>query len=292
MGLYDREYYRDEESFSWRPARTWSGVNLIIGICVVVYVLDILLIRSSPEYRLVNLLANRTDDLLNPLRWFSFVTYAFMHSPLDDPQRLGILHLLFNMFVLWMFGRHVEGQLGKTTFLTLYLTSVVICSLLYSLFFFLLGFPRAGVGASGAVSTVLVYFICANPRLTLYLFGAVPIPAWALGVGILVYDFLGSLAGLMGGGDRVAHEAHLIGAGVGAVYYFFGVPGSAFFQQLQFWWRSRHLRVVREEKNREQALAQEADRVLEKVSRSGYDSLTAKEKKTLETYSRKLRSKQ
>jgi hypothetical protein len=49
---------------------------------------------------------------------------------------------------------------------------------------------------------------------------------------------------------------------------------------------------VRAEQNREQALAEEADRVLEKVSRSGYDSLTAREKKTLEAYSRKLRSKQ
>jgi hypothetical protein len=151
---------------------------------------------------------------------------------------------------------------------------------------------RAGVGASGAVSTVLVYFICTNPRVNLLLFGVVPVPAWALGVGILVYDFLGSLAGLIGGGDRVAHEAHLIGAGVGAVYFFFGVPGSGLWQRLRLWWRSRHLRVVRAEQNREQALAEEADRVLEKVSRSGYDSLTAREKKTLEAYSRKLRSKQ
>ncbi len=292
MGIYDRDYYRETEEFSWKPGYSWSGVNIIIAICVVVYVLDIAFIRLPADQRLINILANHTDDLFNPARWFSFVTYAFMHLPLDDnTRRIGILHLLFNMFVLWMFGRSVESHLGRARFLTLYLSSVVLCSLLYSLFWYMLGSPRAGVGASGAVSTVLIYFVCSNPRTTLHLFGAFPIPAWALGVGILVYDLLGSLLGMLGKERGVAHEGHLIGAAVGALYFYYGVPGATWIKHIQTWWRSRHLRVVRADQDRAQRLADDADQILEKVSRAGYDHLTPREKKILEEYSRNLRSK-
>lgn len=290
MGLYDRPYYRDEAEFSWKPQAHWSGVNMIIAICVGVYLLDILTMSLDPKYRLVTILACYNQDVLYPWRWFSFLTYAFMHSPLDAPGA-GIFHILMNMFVLWMFGRFVESHMGREKFLRFYLVTAFLCGVLYSLFWFALGSDSAKVGASGAVSAVLVYFIFLNPRVTLLLFGVIPMPAWALGIGILIYDFLGSLGNLAGRSDGVAHESHLIGAAIGAIYYRYGFPGETWLQSLRQWWRRRHLRVVRAAENRDQAQANEADQLLEKVSRSGYDSLTAKEKKILEEYSRKLRNK-
>lgn len=292
MGIYDRPYYRDEQDeFSWRPANVWSMLNWLIAICIGVYALDLLSLGVDQNLRVFKVFAAYSSDLWQPWRWFSFLTYAFVHAPLDDRSRLGILHIVFNMFILWTFGRSVESHLGSFQFLWMYLVSAVLCSVIYLVFWTVLGQPTALIGASGAVSTVMVYFIFLNPRMTLLLFGVVPIPAWVLGVGILLYDFLGSLSALMGAERSVAYEAHLIGAAVGALAFRYGPPGLSQWRSLQFWWRTRHLRVVRAQEQRDQGLADDADRVLEKVSRLGYDQLTAKEKKILEAYSRKLREK-
>ncbi|MDP1560182.1 MAG: rhomboid family intramembrane serine protease [Pirellulaceae bacterium] len=291
MGIYDRDYYRDEDSFSWQPARQWSGLNLIIVACVAVYVADILFIRLDPQHRIFRVLAANSSDFSNPLRWFSFLTCAFSHSPIDDSQRLGILHILMNMFVLWTFGRDVESRLGRGAFLILYLTSAVASSVLFTGFWTLIGRPTTVLGASGAVSAVFVYFVCWNPRTTLKLFGVVDVPAWALGACLLLYDFLGSISALFGSEQRVAHEAHLIGAAVGGLAFYYRWPSGGFLKQITFWWKSRHLRVVRAKEEKQEQVASQADKILEKVSRSGYDSLTSSEKKILEDYSRNLRAK-
>ncbi|MBL8856611.1 MAG: rhomboid family intramembrane serine protease [Planctomycetaceae bacterium] len=291
MGIYDRDYYRDEESFSWQPARHWSGLNLIIVACVAVYVADILFLKLEPQNRIFRVLAANSSDFANPLRWYSFLTCAFSHSPIDDPNRFGILHIVMNMFVLWTFGRDVESRLGRTAFLTLYLISALASAVLFTGFWTLIGRPTTVLGASGAVSAVFVYFVCWNPRVTLKLFGVIDVPAWALGAGILLYDFVGSLSALFGSEQRVAHEAHLIGAAVGGLSFYFGWPNESLFKKIRFWWRSRHLRVVRAREEQQEQLAISADQILEKVSRSGYDSLTSKEKKILEEYSRNLRAK-
>ena len=93
-------------------------------------------------------------------------------------------------------------------------------------------------------------------------------------------------------GARVAHETHLIGAALGAAFFFYGVPGKAWLDATNQWWRRRKLRVVRADEQRKESLAQDADRILDKVNRDGYDSLTSSEKKTLEKYSRDIRSRQ
>jgi membrane associated rhomboid family serine protease len=289
MGIYDRDYYREEDTFSWRPTATWTGLNIIIGVCVAVYVADVLFMRLDPANRIANVLAAHGSDFANPLRWFSFLSYAFMHAPMDSPDRLGILHLVMNMFVLWMVGRDVESRLGKTAFLTLYLTSAVLCGILFLGFWSLLGRPTAVLGASGAVSTITV--ICFNPRVSLWLFGVLEVPAWALGVGLLLWDFIGSLSSLLGAPRSVAYEAHLIGAAIGGLAFYYRWPSGKFLNRLGFWWKTRHLRVVRAKEEREEKVAHEADKVLEKVSQSGYDSLSAREKKILEDYSRNLRAK-
>jgi len=290
MGLYDRHYYGDRESdFSWRPGSTWSGVNLMIAACIAVYALDIISMGLFPAHRVVNYLASYPEDLKNPLRWFSFLTYGFTHAPLDSSSS-GIFHILMNMFVVWMFGRIVESKLGKTGFLTLYLLSIVICGISTAVIHLIFGGERGVIGASGAVMTVLMFFIFTAPNAQVVLF-VIPMPAWVLGVIVMAQDIIGALFTATGSAPTVAHETHIIGAILGALFFYKGVPGKQWLGQVQFWWRTRNLRVVRAKEGRHERLAIDADKVLEKVNQSGYDSLTSAEKKLLEKYSRELRQK-
>lgn len=290
MGLYDRDYYGDRGSdFSWRPGSTWSGVNLMIAACIGVYVLDIISMGLFPDHRVVRYFASYPEDLKNPLRWLSFLTYGFTHAPLDSSSS-GIFHILMNMFVVWMFGRIVESKLGKTGFLTMYLISIVVCGVLTAVLHLIFGGQRGVIGASGAVMTVLMYFIFTAPNAQVVLF-VIPMPAWVLGVIVMAQDIIGALFVASGTAPTVAHETHIIGAILGALFFYQGIPGTQWLDKVQFWWRTRHLRVVRAKEERRESLANEADTVLEKVNQSGYDSLTNAEKKLLEKYSRELRQK-
>lgn len=84
----------------------------------------------------------------NPLvaegQWWRIVTAAFLHA--------GLLHILFNMYALYVFGPGIERQVGGPAFLALYLGSATAGGAAYYLTFALdLGGGISAVGASGAV---------------------------------------------------------------------------------------------------------------------------------------------
>ena len=78
------------------------------------------------------------------------------------------------------------------------------------------------MGASGAVSAVLLAFICLHPTHTLLLFFVIPIPAVLAGVLFFWYESRMQQRG----GTRIAHDAHLGGAVVGVLWVLLFVPGS------------------------------------------------------------------
>lgn len=143
------------------------------------------------------------------------VTSAFMHST------SGFMHILFNMFGLWMFGGAVERELGSKRFLLFYGVCVLGASLLQLVVMswpFLAGsggIPYATVGASGGVLGVLAAFGVLHPNSPIYLmFIPVPIPAkWF----VLGYAAIDLFSGLSGANTGVAHFAHIGGMVAGAV---------------------------------------------------------------------------
>jgi membrane associated rhomboid family serine protease len=147
------------------------------------------------------------------LRWSSLITSMFMHG--------GWLHLIGNMWFLWLFGNNVEDSMGHLRFL---------------LFYMLTGLAGAGahvltagdslvptVGASGAISGVMGAYLVLYPRIKietlfiLFIFiRIIPIPAWfVLGEWFAVQLLSGTLAPGVGGG--VAFWAHVGGFVAGAV---------------------------------------------------------------------------
>jgi rhomboid family protein len=224
---------------------------------------------------------------------WTFVTYMFLHG--------GPLHLVFNLLALFVFGPDVEERMGGGPFLFYYL----LCGLGgAALSFVLMQFRPVGVliGASAAVYGVLLAFAWAAPNHPIYVFLLPePIPAkW-----LVTFVAAASLAlALFAPLDKVAHLAHLGGFATGFLYL-----------KAADWRLSRAERHVRrasqpsvlvhparaargsdavakprrpERADRAQA---EIDRVLDKISARGIESLTPAERRFLTETSRKMRGK-
>jgi membrane associated rhomboid family serine protease len=136
-------------------------------------------------------------------RPYQIVTYMFMHG--------GFMHILFNMYALFLFGVIVEAAWGPKKFLAFYLIcglGAAVANMLMELYFLHSGSPM--LGASGAIYGVLIAFafLYPNERLML-LFPPIPIRAKYLVIGFIGLDLF---SGLTGSTDGVAHFAHLGGA--------------------------------------------------------------------------------
>jgi membrane associated rhomboid family serine protease len=130
-------------------------------------------------------------------------------------------HLLFNMIVLWSFGGPLAKILGWRVFLLFYLATSVFSSASHCFVSaVLMGQANvAALGASGAMSGLLLMYALLFPRHRILLFMVIPIPAI---VGVIVFialDIWGLVAQTGGGGLPIGHGAHLGGSLCGAVMY-------------------------------------------------------------------------
>ncbi len=286
MGIYDREYYRDESrGFTLGGPSARSMVTNLILVTVGIYLVDLF----SGD-RLTQYAALTSDTLLKPWLWWRFLSYGFLH----DTTALG--HILFNMLALYFFGRDVEGVYGRREFLWFYLTSIVVAGVAWAAVAQLDGTPPGVhvVGASGAVTAIVLLFILHFPHRTVLLFFVLPVPAWVLGVLILLMDFSGATRG----GTHVAHTAHLAGAAFAFLYQRSGWRISRLVSSEGRWsggwrqWLKRRPKLRLHDPEAEEArLREEVDRLLEKVYREGEASLTPAERRKLEAASRKYQKR-
>ena len=123
------------------------------------------------------------------------------------------IHLLFNMYALYLFGDIVAVFLGSELFLLIYVISLLSGSL-YTLQSYKKVPYYSAVGASGAVSGIVFSSILLYPDMSLYLFFIpIPIPGYIFGTGYLIYSIYGMKKQL----GSVGHAAHLGGAIAGFV---------------------------------------------------------------------------
>jgi membrane associated rhomboid family serine protease len=129
------------------------------------------------------------------------VTYGFLHGSL--------MHLLFNMFGLYMFGSDVEAVWGQRRFLTYYLVCIVTAAIAQLTVTWMTGSFYPTVGASGAVFGLLLAFGMMFPRRTVVLLiPPIPMPAWLF---VTLYGVIELYLGITGSASGVAHFAHLGG---------------------------------------------------------------------------------
>jgi membrane associated rhomboid family serine protease len=188
-------------------------------------------------------------------------TYMWLHA--ESP-----LHLLFNMFALWMFGSQVASAWGTQRFLRFYLVCGVGAGVLIAAWpglLELLGFATSSysmptLGASGAVYGVLLAFSLLWPdRTIMLLFPPIPLKA------IWFIPFLFFMEVVTPGARNVSHVGHLGGVLVGYVALrMMGLGGRASFGQLRWrlkrWRMRRQLRAVRMDELRERERERDRDR--------------------------------
>lgn len=172
---------------------------------------------------IVSLMCFQNRDLfyklsLNPYsikhdrQWYRLITHAFVHAD--------FFHLFINMFVLYNFGSILEilfkvhfGDKATMLFFLLYIGGIVFAT------------PTAlkrhqdnpgynAVGASGVTSAIVFSFIALLPGHYLYLFAALPIPAFVFGILYLVFEAVMDKRGR----GNIAHDAHFWGAVFGFVF--------------------------------------------------------------------------
>ena len=133
---------------------------------------------------------------------YQLVTHMFAHG--------GFLHILFNMYALWIFGSVLERMWGPKKFLIFYL----VCGLAAGLtqMFFVTNAPA--IGASGAIMGLLAAVAYTFPNTEFFIIPfPFPIKAKYMAAIFAAYDLFGGFAG----GDNVAHFAHLGGLVMGLI---------------------------------------------------------------------------
>ncbi len=291
MGIHDRTYYREDGVPDLSPNWDYqSAVSTLILINVAVFIIGIFAGKDASAQYMTRFITLHATDIYEPWMLWRSLTYGFVH---DQTQ---VWHIFWNMFGLWMLGRSVEEKYGRSEFFRIFLTCIVVCGLgwlINNVWLSGKGAQWTLAGASGAVSCISMLFVLNFPKVVIFLFGVIPMPAWVFGCLLIAGNLMGETR--VAGSGRVAYDVHLIGIGFAAAYFFlrwnlsFLSSVTALAQSWRRMQQRRRMRVFSPEQASQDD--DEADRILKKIHESGQDSLTGREKKFMEKYSRQVRKR-
>lgn len=141
--------------------------------------------------------------ILKNKQWDRMLTSGFLHAD--------FIHLFFNMFTLYFFSNTVIINLGKTSYLIIYIGAILAGNFL-TLWLYRRNLYYTAIGASGGVSGILFAAIALNPFSELMIFPIpIPIQGWIFGILYLAYSVYGMRSQL----GNIGHAAHLGGAVLG-----------------------------------------------------------------------------
>jgi hypothetical protein len=194
---------------------------LLIAACAVAFVFELSL--GSYLERFLRAYAFVPVRLFNPALFEVTLLFNVRSAVLSMFLHGGWLHLIGNMWFLWIFGDNVEDYFGHAGYLFFYLVCGIGSGLVHVLFN--LSSPLPAIGASGAISGVMGAYALLFPRnriLTFFFIFLIPVPAFLILGYWFVLQFLAGVGTLGGGASGgVAFWAHiggfLLGMGITAV---------------------------------------------------------------------------
>ncbi|MBK8806826.1 MAG: rhomboid family intramembrane serine protease [Bacteroidales bacterium] len=259
------------------------GVFLLAKIIIVIGNLS----QSNFEYYILEYFAMPSGARDFLFRFWTAITYMFLHT--------GFLHLLFNMLWLYWMGKIFIDLLNGRRLLAVYLLGGFSGALLYMLVYNLLGYDSHPLlGASAGVMSVVIATAVYFPNYTIYLMFIGPVKLKYLGAAAIVLDVITLDDGNFGG-----HIAHFGGEIFGFIWAsklkngtdiakgfsnfcdsFFSIFKPKSKVKVHYRNESGSSRTTNQEKSN--AVSQkEIDIILDKIAKSGYNSLTKEEKEVL-----------
>jgi membrane associated rhomboid family serine protease len=276
------------KDIQYKMLHSGSKLNLLIGINIIVYLLINIPATIEGVFFNSTVIKTLTDKyLLLPAylpklltHFWTPLTYMFMHA--------GIFHILFNMLWFYWFGQIFEEYLGKKRTLGLYLMGGFAGAFLFVLCYNTIPLYTQNhlaevstlVGASASVMAIIVATATLLPDYTIPLILIGPVKLKWLALFFVIMDFLG-ISGLNAGGEL----SHLGGAIIGFVYIRQLQNGRDWIAGITNLFKPKpKMKIVAKNNSRSShdlPRQEEIDLILDKISRSGYDSLTRQEKEIL-----------
>lgn len=237
---------------------------------------------SFPSW--IALSTSPTDFIFKP---WTFLTYAFFHE--------GFWHLVFNMIILNFSGQLFLTFFTQKQFLGLYVLSAIFAGVVFVATYYFMNIIAPIVGASAAIMAILVAVTTYQPLMQVRLLLIGNVKLWHITAVLLILDLMQLRLENMGG-----HISHLAGAFFGFVYvkalqngtdmsllitgiidffanFFRKSPSTPFKKVHRNYTKQpvekRASKIVTKDKAQQQI-----DEILDKISQSGYDSLTKEEK--------------
>jgi membrane associated rhomboid family serine protease len=263
---------------------------------VVVYILCWLAGNNEQIY---DALSIDSSFFTHPWEIWRLITAGFMHAAAWGPHtNSGVMHIAFNMFGLWMFGRFVEQRYGAKEFLRFYLLAIIVSSLIFAVSYYFLALPEGvpvvrAVGASGGVVAVVILYCFLYPKTKLLMMMIIPVDAWVVGLIYVGYDIFLAVRSTTGDSTGSAWQAHLGGAAFAALCFKLGwkFSGQGRTKRKPKTKLKIHKPVTDELSADEQLIAR-GEKILEQVHQRGESSLSARQLKTLQRYSELMQQRQ
>ena len=226
--------------------------------------------------------------IVNKYIWQVF-TYMFLHG--------GWFHIIFNLLALWMFGGELERKWGSRYFLKYYLYSGIGAGFFIAIVNYLTYMPNtvfghdpSTLGASGAILGILLAYGLTWPNKEILLYFVIPVKIKYLILGYGFISFYGTLVSLAGPhSDNISHIGHLGGLISGYILFKYmknnGMRNSSTSKTdgfLNSYLRKKRLKRKKNVIENRIIAKKIIDTLLEKITKSGMNSLSSKEKKDLE----------
>ncbi|MGD1889108.1 MAG: rhomboid family intramembrane serine protease [Cyclobacteriaceae bacterium] len=269
-------------------------INLIIFVALLIIWVPLTMSGVENVYRIIveqlSLPAALGKFIYRP---WTLVTYFFTHE--------GFFHVLFNLLFLYWFGKIIREFLGDEKVVNLYILGGLVGGIFYILMYNLIPYYQDSVatsqmvGASAGVYAVVVGAATFMPNYSIPLILLGPVRIKYIALFFVIMSYVGSVGSNAGG-----NLAHLAGAGLGFLFIkqlqkgndlgkpvtqFLTFVKSFFVRQpkVKVSYRNAKTKNGRPSKsgNSFKTKQEEIDAILDKISASGYDSLTREEKKKL-----------
>ena len=261
------KFQTEHNQYSLGSQLSTSIIRALISINAALFLIRYLMVG---QFDMLNLGLSSDPRLWQP------ITYMFIHGD--------FFHIFMNMFVLWMFGTEMESVWGSKKFLQYYLITGVGSGLIWLLFNYGNNYSVL-IGASGAIYGILLAYGLMFPNRKVLIYFLFPIKVKYFVAILALISFVSSIDTT---GSNISHLTHLSGMVIGFFYLKFPSFKSRSSILISNKIIESKQRKIDKRKANTVLLQKKVDKLLDRVSEKGFDSLSSDEKDQLYIYSKRI----